>query len=203
VAWTTPKTFSAGSVLTAAELNTHLRDNLNETAAAAAVASGDLVYADGANSMGNRLSIGSDFSHVVTDGTDIFWRKPATDVDTASNSATNTSFVGMGTWGFAASVEVTVTTGTAALVLWKARLSNNTAGEKTVLSYAVSGDTTVAANDNHSIRFESNAANDEAEFGGFDFRTGLTAGSNTFAIWGKVTAGTGTIARPEIAVVPF
>ncbi len=29
MAWTTPKTFVAGAVLTAAELNTHMRDNLN------------------------------------------------------------------------------------------------------------------------------------------------------------------------------
>jgi len=32
VSWTTPKTFVASAVLTAAELNTHLRDNLTEVA---------------------------------------------------------------------------------------------------------------------------------------------------------------------------
>ena len=49
MAWTTPKTWASGYVVLAADLNTHLRDNLNMTAPAVMSAQGDLVIASGAN----------------------------------------------------------------------------------------------------------------------------------------------------------
>lgn len=49
--WTLPRTWVTGEMVTSAFLNTHLRDNLNETAPALATASGDLFYADAANSL--------------------------------------------------------------------------------------------------------------------------------------------------------
>ena len=49
MAWTTPKTWASGYVVLAADLNTHLRDNLNVTAPAVMSAQGDLLYASGAN----------------------------------------------------------------------------------------------------------------------------------------------------------
>ncbi len=206
MAWTTPKTFTDGSVLTAAELNTHLRDNLLETAAATATTAGDLVYANGANSMGSRLGIGAANSHLVSTGSAPVWRGMATAVDTASNTSLLTSYETLDevtAWNFTGEVEVTVTTGTEALVLFKARLSNSAAGSITYMSYSVSGATTVAAADGHSIWYESSGANDQANFGGHDLRTGLTAGSNVFTLEGRVSADTGTIHRPEITVIGY
>jgi len=49
MAWTTPKTWASGYVVLAADLNTHLRDNLNVTAPAVMSAQGDIVIASGAN----------------------------------------------------------------------------------------------------------------------------------------------------------
>jgi hypothetical protein len=49
MAWTTPKTWASGYVVLAADLNTHLRDNLNMTAPAVMSAQGDIVIASGAN----------------------------------------------------------------------------------------------------------------------------------------------------------
>ena len=49
MAWTTPKTWASGYVVLAADLNTHLRDNLNVTAPAVMTAQGDVIYASGAN----------------------------------------------------------------------------------------------------------------------------------------------------------
>ena len=49
MAWTTPKTWASGYVVLAADLNTHLRDNLNTTAPAIMSSQGDLLYASGAN----------------------------------------------------------------------------------------------------------------------------------------------------------
>jgi len=88
-------------------------------------------------------------------------------------------------------------------VLFQCRLSNSSAGAFTLLSYSVSGATTVAASDGHSILYESSNAADQAKFGGFDLRTGLTAGSNVFTLEARVTTGTGTIQGPEIAVFGF
>ena len=49
MAWTTPKTWASGYVVLAADLNTHLRDNLNVTAPAVMTTQGDIVIASGAN----------------------------------------------------------------------------------------------------------------------------------------------------------
>ena len=49
MAWTTPKTWASGYVVLAADLNTHLRDNLNVTAPAVMSSAGDIIYASGAN----------------------------------------------------------------------------------------------------------------------------------------------------------
>lgn len=73
MAWTTPKTFAASDILTAAELNTHVRDNLREVCAATATTAGDIVYADAANSMGSRLAIGAADKVLVSNGSAPTW----------------------------------------------------------------------------------------------------------------------------------
>ena len=208
MAWTAPRTWVTGETVTAALMNAHIRDNFLETSAATVTTAGDIAFADAANSMGNRLAIGAANGHMVVNdaGTAPAWRAVATDVDTASNtydSSNGTVYVPLSdvNWGFASDIEVTVTTGTVALILWKARMSNNTAGSLTFLSYSVSSATTVSAADTFAINYESSVANDGAEFGGFDLRTGLTAGSNVFTLEGRVNANIGTIDNPEIAVI--
>ncbi len=209
MAWTAPRTWVTGETVTAALMNAHIRDNLLETSAATVTTAGDIAFADAANSMGSRVGIGAANSHLVSDGSSPVWRTIATDVDTGSNTfdtaVEGTAYVtlGNGAWGFASEIEVTVTTGTRALVLFKADLSNDTAGALTFLSYSVSSATTTAAADGFAIFYESSNAADKAQFGGFDLRTGLTAGSNVFTLEGRGSAGVATIARPEIAVIAF
>ena len=58
MAWTTPRTYTTGEVITKAILDTHVRDNLNETAPAKVTTAGDLVQATGANALA-RLGIGT------------------------------------------------------------------------------------------------------------------------------------------------
>lgn len=53
MAWTAPRTYTTGEIITAAILNAHVRDNLLETAPALAGAAGDTFYADAANSITN------------------------------------------------------------------------------------------------------------------------------------------------------
>ena len=71
-----------------------------------------------------------------------------------------------------------------------------------MISYSVSGASTIAATNNKKIKYESGSATDIAEFGGLDLAT-VTAGSNTFTLEGRVSAGTGTVTLPEIAVIAF
>lgn len=51
MAWTAPRTWVTGEIVTAALLNTHLRDNLLQTAPAIVTTAGDLVHATGANTL--------------------------------------------------------------------------------------------------------------------------------------------------------
>ncbi len=208
MAWTAPRTWVTGEIVTAALMNSAIRDNFLETSAATVTTAGDIAFADAANSMGSRLAIGAATTHLVSDGSAPVWRGIATAVRTDSNTGTNTSYQKLedasgGGFGFAAAVEVTVTTGTVARVDYKCLLSNNTGGSLTMLSFSVSGATTVAAADGNAIQYESSAANDRAFFGGYDLLTGLTAGSNVFTLEGRVSGDTGTIASPDIAVIGF
>lgn len=58
MSWTTPKTWTTGELVTAEMMNTHVRDNMLETAPAKVTTAGDLVYASGQNAL-TRLGIGS------------------------------------------------------------------------------------------------------------------------------------------------
>ena len=206
MAWSAPRTWVTAETVTAALMNAEIRDNFLETSAATVTTAGDIAFADAANSMGSRVAIGAATNFLVSDGSAPLWRGgQATDADAGSGSDNGTAYIGLGNirWGVASEIEVTVITGTEALVLFKASLSNDTAGASTFLAYSVSSATTVAASDAHSIAYESSNAADGIEFGGFDFRTGLTAGSNVFTLEGRVASGSGTIVRPEIAVLAF
>ena len=56
--WTTERTWIAGEIVTAALLNIHIRDNLNETAPAKVTTKGDIVVGSAANSI-SRLGVGT------------------------------------------------------------------------------------------------------------------------------------------------
>ena len=58
MSWTAPRTWVASEVVTASLMNTHVRDNLLETAVAKVTTQGDLVYATGANALA-RLAKGT------------------------------------------------------------------------------------------------------------------------------------------------
>jgi len=62
-----------GETVTAALLNTHIRDNLLETSAATVTTAGDIAFADAANSMGSRLAIGADNTTLISNGSAPTW----------------------------------------------------------------------------------------------------------------------------------
>ena len=69
MAWTTPKTWASGYVVLAADLNTHLRDNLNMTAPAVMSAQGDIVIASGANALARLAKSTTTTQYLANTGT--------------------------------------------------------------------------------------------------------------------------------------
>lgn len=209
MAWTAPATATTGQIVTAAFWNAQVKDNMLETAAATAAAAGDLIYADAANSMGTRLVHPGNARILVSAATAaLAWRLPAMDDNYADGSITQTDndTVYVGSWGAVSAQafpSVTVTTGVAALVVYGCQAADNgTAGAVVHISYSISGATTQAAADGQAVTHESGAAGDLGGVSRADIPV-LTAGSNTFQLAAKVSAGNGTILRPWIAVVPF
>lgn len=72
MAWTTPRTWVANDVLTAAQLNTDVRDNMNETAVAKVTTAEDILVATGANAL-KRLAVGSNDDVLTVSGGAVAW----------------------------------------------------------------------------------------------------------------------------------
>jgi hypothetical protein len=180
MAWTAPATAVANATLPAATWNATVRDNLNATAVALASAASQYFVATGVNALAAR-SI-----------------QTAT-VATSQSSGTTTYGNNLATVG----PQVTVTTGTIAVVLFTAAVSNTNANSATDTSVAVSGATSVAASDAWRTVLDGVSANQVNRVAGFHVFTGLTAGSNIFTVQYKVGSGTGTWADREICVFPF
>lgn len=181
MAWTSPITFATGEILTAAQMNTYVRDNLLETAPAKATTPGGLFVTTGANAIAERV--------------------PAGATVTASQSTTSNSFVDLATVG----PSVTVTTGNQAIVSIYAAMTVNTNDNQAEAGYAVSGATSIAATSARVVQLDGCPAGDELRMSAVFFQSGLTAGTNTFTMKYRVpTAGvSGTFADRHIVVIPL
>lgn len=180
MAWTTPPTFSDGSVLTAAQLNAALRDNLNETAPAKATTQGAYFVTTALNSIAQRVPVVSSIATAET--------------------TTSTTYTDLATVG----PTVTTTTGPNALICITSGVSNNTAGGITKTGFDISGATTVAAQDVFSFGATSGVANNFYQGSLAMIFTGLTPGSNTFLMKYKTqAAGTAAFSSRRLSVIPF
>ena len=180
MAWTAPMTAVANEIWTAAQFNTNVRDNLNESETAKVTAAGQYLVSTAANTLAARTPT-------------------AARVET-SETTTSTSFADLATAGPA----VTVTTGTQALVHISAALENNTTDAFTIMSFAVSGATTLGASDVRSLIQDGvTGVGNVWRCGATIFLTGLTSGSNTFTCKYRVQSGTATIFAREIIVLPL
>lgn len=173
----------ANTTFTAAQFNTHVRDNLNETAPAKATSAGSHFVATGVNAIAERHTEG------------------ATDLNNANT--TSTTFTDLDAPG-AIGPTVTVETGPHALVIVHGQISNSGAGSAR-MAYAVSGATTIAAADNRGIGIIGSAgvtliaSSMALHFGGL----ALTPGTNTFTAKYRVSSGTGTFTQRRIVVYPL
>jgi hypothetical protein len=177
--WTPPLTAIAGSVLTAAEWNVSVRDNLNETAPAKATQAGTIFVGSGVNSIVERL--------------------PVEDAVVTQETTTSTSPADLATVG----PTVTADTSNIAIIFFRAGISNSTAGATAIAGYDTSGATTLAANIARSISSDGLAANSRLRIGTTVFTDDLTPGINVFKMQYWVSGGTGTFIHRQISVIPL
>lgn len=179
MAWTTPPTFVSGNALTAAQLNI-LGADLNETAVAKAAGVGQYFVATAANVIVARAP---NFDLYTGGGTD------------TTNSTSYTTLTG--------GAGVNSTSGPKILVFHGASLGNDTTGSRSWASYAVSGATTIAANDSVGIAVDCSGANRVTKCATAYLQTGLTLGTQTFLQSFRVTSGIGSYVVRHIGTLPF
>lgn len=180
MAWTAPMTAVAGSVFTAAQFNTFVRDNLNETGPAKATGTGSFIMTSGLNQLAQRT--------------------PATARSITDDSTTSTSF---GDLAVTSGPDVTVTIGNRAFVAVTARINVTTASQPGLVGYEMSGANTVAADDNRALWHETNGTGEFNRSTYYTMHTGLNPGSTTFTMKYRVGGGTGNFNYREIFVIPF
>ncbi len=167
MAWTAPRTWVTSEVVTASLLNTHVRDNLLQTAPAKASAGGGYIIGTGVGVVAERQLANAE----VTTGE-----------GTASSTFTNLATSGPA---------VTVTTGTVALVVVSARVTGSAIGVRPVMGWAVTGATSLSAAEQYCFEAEISVSGDFYQASHMSTRT-LTGGSNTFTAKYADIGGTGT-----------
>ena len=186
MAWTTPLTAVTNAILTTAQWNASVRDNLNITATALATTpgagTGKWFASDATNSIKERI------------------------VQTATVAASET----LGTAGSYLSITTngpilsTVTTGIAALVIVSASCANSTANADNFACAEVTGATTMVAADARALRYEQYTLGATLlNRSSVSNLLSLTAGANTFRVLYKVSAITGTFVDRNLIVMPF
>lgn len=179
MAWTVPMTFTASTALTAAQLNTHLRDNLLETTTAKASTSSQIFAAEGMFRIAARTpSVAS----VVT-----------------SQTTTSGEWVDLATPG----PQVSVSTGTRAIVFMSCNTSNTSTAGGNNISYEISGDTERDPLYSTSLRFDGITATNPMSFSHLDFVTTLNPGTNVFTMKYRRGSGTATFSNRQICVWPL
>jgi hypothetical protein len=179
MAWTAPMTATANSAFTASQFNAYVRDNLMETAPAKATAAGQFFVSTGVNAIAART--------------------PDSATVSTGETTTSTSFGNLTTTG----PVVTATTGTRALVSVGAGMTHNTDTGKCYMGYAVSGASTIAADETTTAIFQALSAGAGANACYTHLLEGLTPGSNTFTAQYKSSGNTATFSGRHLSVIPF
>jgi hypothetical protein len=189
MAWTAPMTAVTGAVYTAAQFNTFVRDNLNETCPAKATTSGSYFVTSGTNQISERIVqqqyVGqqdqtAQTSYADPDGTPV-----------AGNNPINGPIV-------------TAFTGSTALVVVGGRIGGNTTATASVkMSWAVSGASTISASDTWAAGAVGLGSTGFAYDSRAYLATGLTQGLNTFTAQYSVSSATGLFGFRSLLVMPF
>lgn len=174
--WVSPMTFIANTPLTAAQMNTFMRDNLNETEAARATTAGSLFWSTTDNSIRERPVRGGDM-----------W---------AFGTTASTSYVDLTTFG----PTVTVDTGQYALVMFSVAMQNAGSDEACYANYYITGATEASHDPLSELTVWGGSAR-QARTMSVSWCTNLTPGSNTFTLQYRVSAGTGQFDHRHMVVI--
>ena len=162
---------------------------------------GDIIYSS-SGSTPARLGIGSTGQVLTVAGGVPSWAAAAgglvfgnSTVNTSQSTTSNT-FTDLAT-----TQATTVTTGTKALVILTCKMNNVNLANKVAMSFAVSGATTIAANDITSLEVLQPRAGEFYTVGSTFYLSSLTAGSNTFTAKFRIDVGTGTFKDRQITVI--
>ena len=199
---TTVPVYTAGEVLTAADMNitnsgipvfatTTTRDAAFGGTGEKTLAEGQMAYIEATKV--TQYYNGSAWVAVNLGNTN-------TAFTAGQQTTASTSYVALTT-----ATAVTLTTGTSALVIGTMSLSGGATNQTMRASFAVSGATTVAASDNYSMYCGQSNTASFINFSGSFFHTitGLTPGSNTFSLQYKTSADTLYANDRRITVYPL
>jgi hypothetical protein len=179
MAYVTPIVWTS-SVTTPAQLNQQLSGNMSETAVAKATTTGSLFVGAGPNALVERYP---QFNLYAGGGTD------------TTNSGSYTALTG--------GAACTATTTDKSLVFHGASLANDSVGARSWCSFAVSGASTIAADDNWGIAYDETAAARVIKCGVTTLMTGMTPGSNVFTQQFRVTGGIGSFVIRHLGLIPL
>ena len=190
------KTFTTGEVLSAGDTNGYLMQGINVFASAAArdaaitsPQEGQACYLKDTDAV--QTYSGSAWVAVGSSS------PTSASAQTLTNqTTTSTSYTGLAT-----ATAVTLTTGTKAMIMFSTEIELTATADRAYMSYAVSGATTIAANDAFSINVKTNASQTIDAHSYCYIVTGLTAGSNTFTAQYKSSGATVYFNNRRINVV--
>lgn len=177
MAWSAPMTAVAGNVFTASQYNTFVRDNLMETAVAAATVPGSIIVGNG--------------SHEVVQRTPVW---------TSLTGGATMSSTSYGDLSDQVGPTLTVQSGPV-MVIWLYCNQYNTAGNAAWMTFEISGDSSVVAADSNAVQLQGT---DGDRNGCGILVDGLSAGTNIVTAKYRVsTAGTGYFSQRRLVVWPF
>lgn len=177
MAWTAPATAVSNSLFSASWLNTYLRDNMLETATAKATAAGQMFTVSGPNALSATTNT---IDYVAT-----------------SQSTTSTSYTDLATVG----PSVTIDMDAFVIIRVSAQIEISAATGFGLMSFAVSGATTLAASDTRAVGVQGTHDRKFTYYVALD-NTSINSGSNTFtAKYRADTAVTATFVDREISAV--
>lgn len=210
MAWTVPSTFVDGYPLTAAQLNTLIRDNLLETAPAKAIAATNGYFVtETPNRIGYRAVVKAtslDLNGGSGSGGSLITSSDYSDPTAKDASTPGKVFAGP---------TVICQTGVKAMVLFACGMNMRTStdgdtGRTMRCSVDVSGATTRPAADSRSIAITPTYLNDgtisystSMEAMGCVVYDGLVPGEHTFTMKYRCQRGVGRVYRRKMIVIPF
>ena len=221
MAWSDPGDFTSGQILTAAQMDsireamffgqaTFTNEAARDTAFNAAGAMSPITLQEGMRAYLTASTVAASTGNVTGTPTGVttvyngsVWvcTTPVAAKSNVTATTTSTSFVTTLT-GDGTAISCTLVTGTTALVTMSHQGFNNTGGQNNVVSFSVSGATTLAAADAQNATQTAPAANYGMSINRTQIITGLTAGTNTFTLnYRSAPGGTGTFNARDLVVV--